>query len=243
MHYAARSPVERSTAPSYLTGDVQTGRVTLRAFLVAQPNGSYEVMPGALVRVSVGDATINQPVIEGRKDAWVLSERPVKLVSLLSPTNKRIELRRSGAELPSRVADNFFWLGRMAERAEGAARLWRAMLSRLADESDTPHLEELPVLVHCLADQGQIEPGFAVEGFAISFPHSKNRCHRRSLMKAKSVACDSTSCRFTASLRLCAIDFRSIAGDSSIASNANFAYPNSAVVRSMSAMCSPISIN
>lgn len=170
LHYAARSPVERSTAPSYLTGDVQTGRVTLRAFLVAQPNGSYEVMPGALVRVSVGDATINQPVIEGRKDAWVLSERPVKLVSLLSPTNKRVELRRSGAELPSRVADNFFWLGRMAERAEGAARLWRAMLSRLADESDTPHLEELPVLVHCLADQGQIEPGFAVEGLRDQLP-------------------------------------------------------------------------
>lgn len=170
LHYAARSPVERSTAPSYLTGEVQTGRVTLRAFLVAQPNGSYEVMPGALVRVSVGDATINQPVIEGRKDAWVLSERPVKLVSLLSPSNKRIELRRSGAELPSRVADNFFWLGRMAERAEGAARLWRAMLSRLADESDTPHLEELPVLVHCLADQGQIEPGFAVEGLRDQLP-------------------------------------------------------------------------
>ncbi len=171
LHYAARSPVDRSTAPSYLTGDVQTGRVTVRAFLVAQAGGNYEVMPGALVRVSVGDgSTTGQAVIEGRKDAWVLSDKPVKLVSLLSPSNKRVELRRSGAELPSRVADNFFWLGRMAERAEGAARLWRAVLSRLTDESDTRHLDELPVLVHCLADQGQIEPGFAVEGLRDQLP-------------------------------------------------------------------------
>lgn len=171
LHYAARSPVDRSTAPSFLTGEVQTGRVTVRAFLVAQAGGNYEVMPGALVRVSVGDgSTTGQPVIEGRKDAWVLSDKPVKLVSLLSPSNKRVELRRSGAELPSRVADNFFWLGRMAERAEGAARLWRAVLSRLADESDTRHLEELPVLVHCLADQGQIEPGFAIEGLRDQLP-------------------------------------------------------------------------
>jgi uncharacterized circularly permuted ATP-grasp superfamily protein/uncharacterized alpha-E superfamily protein len=171
LHYAARSAVERSTAPSYLTGEVQTGRVTVRAFLVAQQNGSYEVMPGALVRVSVGDnGHSGQAIVEGRKDAWVLSDRPVKLVSLLSPSNKRVELRRSGAELPSRVADNFYWLGRMAERAEGAARLWRAVLSRLADESDTKHLDELPILVHCLADQGQIEPGFVVEGLRDQLP-------------------------------------------------------------------------
>lgn len=172
LHYAARSPVDRSTAPTWLTGEVQTGRVTIRAFLVAKPDGDYEVMPGGLVRVSVGDGLHGQGlgVNEGRKDAWVLSDKPVKLVSLLSPSNKRIELRRSGSELPSRVADNFFWLGRMAERAEGEARLWRAVLSRLADESDTRTHEELPFLVHCLADLGQIEPGFAVEGLRDQLP-------------------------------------------------------------------------
>jgi len=37
-----------------------------------------------------------------------------------------LELRRTGNNLPSRLADNFFWLGRYAERADATARVLRS---------------------------------------------------------------------------------------------------------------------
>ena len=42
------------------------------------------------------------------------------------------------ADLPSRVADNLFWLGRYAERAENIARLLRTLITRVrrADEAE-----------------------------------------------------------------------------------------------------------
>ena len=40
-------------------------------------------------------------------------------------SNRPVELSRGGSDLPSRAADNLYWLGRYAERAEGVARLAR----------------------------------------------------------------------------------------------------------------------
>ena len=67
-----------------------------------------------------------------------------------------LPLRRSGNELPSRVADNLFWLGRHAERSEGKLRLLRSLLVRLSSESETETLPEIGVLFQALAGQGQL---------------------------------------------------------------------------------------
>ena len=53
---------------------------------------------------------------------WVLSDRPVATVTLLRPQAAAVELRRSSNDLPSRVADNLYWLGRHVERADGLVR-------------------------------------------------------------------------------------------------------------------------
>ena len=45
-----------------------------------------------------------------------------------------VELRRTGRELPSRTADNLFWLGRYVERAEAIMRQVRASVLRLIDD-------------------------------------------------------------------------------------------------------------
>ncbi len=50
---------------------------------------------------------------------------------MLRPRDQPVELRRGSADLPSRVADNLFWLGRYAERAENIARLLRTLISRV----------------------------------------------------------------------------------------------------------------
>ena len=84
--------------------------------------------------------------------------REVPEVSLLRPPGESFVLRRGGAELPSRVADNMFWLGRYVERADTAARLMRTLVIRLADESQADTSPELVPLLRTLADEGYIPP-------------------------------------------------------------------------------------
>ena len=67
-----------------------------------------------------------------------------------------MELRRTGRELPSRTADNLFWLGRYVERAEGGMRQVRSSISRLVDD-ERPH-EDL------LAIDRVLRPTFAKAG-------------------------------------------------------------------------------
>ena len=47
---------------------------------------------------------------------------------------QEVHLRRTGRDLLSRTADNLFWLGRYAERAEGTMRLLRSVLSRFLED-------------------------------------------------------------------------------------------------------------
>ena len=81
------------------------------------------------------------------KDTWVLSDEPVEAVTLLNAPGGAIELRRVGNNLPSRLADNFFWLGRYAERADATARLLRSAFSRFTPENTAGALPPLlPIL-------------------------------------------------------------------------------------------------
>ena len=61
---------------------------------------------------------------------------PFSRCSLLATAKQPVVLRRSGAELPSRVADNLFWFGRRIERAQGCCRLLRPIVSRLTGEGE-----------------------------------------------------------------------------------------------------------
>ncbi len=73
---------------------------------------------------------------------------------------------RSRGEIPGRVADNLFWLGRYAERAENTARLLRTVLVRLV-EADTGR-EDLsaPKLLQGVTHLTATYPGFVGEGAA-----------------------------------------------------------------------------
>jgi uncharacterized alpha-E superfamily protein len=96
----------------------------------------------------------------GSKDTWILSSGPVPEFSLLTPTVQPVELSRAGNDLPSRAADNLYWLGRYAERAEGAVRLLRGILVRLTEKSGLADVPELPHLLRALTYQTLTFPGF-----------------------------------------------------------------------------------
>lgn len=173
--FIAREAVKCSTSPVWCDTIPTPWHVALRVYLVAEGD-SYHVMPGGLVRLAKEAAPLDQSILRGRltKDAWVQSNVPVQEVSLLATTHQPVVLRRSGAELPSRVADNLFWFGRSIERSQGSTRLLRLLVSRLTGEGDLGSSEALFCLIHCLAAQGQLEPGFAVEKLKDRLPTIAN---------------------------------------------------------------------
>ncbi len=169
LQFVAQERFTRSTVPTWIGDHVEPWSVALRTYLVSAGR-SYVCLPGGLARVSPEARSLDPSISrgEGSKDAWVLAAGPVAPVTLLKPPGYIQELKRSGAELPSRVADNLFWLGRQAERAEGAARLLRTLVNRLLGEaSQNP---EVPHLIRALAELGQIEPGYVVENMRSHLP-------------------------------------------------------------------------
>jgi hypothetical protein len=104
----------------------------MRVFAVST-GSSYLVMPGGLSRIS---ASLSNMVVSmqrggGSKDTWVLGDGPAPEFSLLRPPAHPLEVSRATFDLPSRVADNLFWLGRYTERVEAVVRLTRATLGRV----------------------------------------------------------------------------------------------------------------
>jgi uncharacterized circularly permuted ATP-grasp superfamily protein/uncharacterized alpha-E superfamily protein len=159
--YVAQERISLSTAPTWDGNDLAPRPVSLRAYVVATPDG-YHVMPGGLTRVAADRARCQVSLHDGgsNKDTWVLADGPVEAVSLLPSDHQFVELRRVGNNLPSRLADNFFWMGRYCERADATARLLRSALLRLNSEGTGDSLPLIEPLLNTLAKQGQI-PGLA----------------------------------------------------------------------------------
>ncbi len=162
-NFVGQERVNRSTAPTWNNGDVGPAYIALRAFAVADGD-NYRVMRGGLARVSTTLDPLELSLLDGErsKDTWVLARGAVAPITLLPAGDDSIELRRTGADLPSRVAENLYWLGRLTERSEALARLLRIVSGRLVSDEDVDRIPELPMLLRLLAEHGQIEPGFVV---------------------------------------------------------------------------------
>ena len=149
--FAAQEHVELSTAPSWGPEGMAPRPVALRVYLIAL-DGTYKAMPGGLTRVAAANElhTLSMQHGGSSKDTWVLSDKPVEALTMFSSTGGDIELRRVGNNLPSRLADNFFWLGRYAERADATARLLRSAFSRFTPENTAGALPPLEPILRTL---------------------------------------------------------------------------------------------
>ena len=155
--FVAQERMELSTALSLEDDNYVARPVGLRVFLTATENG-YCVMPGGLTRLSpdAGGKFISMQRGGSSKDTWVISETPVERFTLLHGANQNLELRRTGNNLPSRLADNFFWLGRYSERADATARLLRSALQRFNPERAGGAQTLVAPLLETLEIQGQL---------------------------------------------------------------------------------------
>lgn len=160
--FVAQERIELSTTPVW-TGEAWEPRpMVLRMFVAMEGPDTYRVMPGGLTRFSASPVS---PVVSaqrggGSKDTWVMVGGPVDTISLLRPGGQVIRLDRAPADVPSRIADNLYWLGRYIERLEHQVRLKRATFHRLGGETTHDGQAELTALVQMLVVLGQLPDRF-----------------------------------------------------------------------------------
>ena len=133
MDYVGQEVVRLSTTPVWEHGQITPRPFVLRVFAAATPDG-WTIMPGGFCRIAEQADARAVSMGDGARaaDVWVVSDKEVASATLLPATDK-VRIRRIAGVLPSRAADNLFWLGRYLERAEATLRLVRALNSPMRD--------------------------------------------------------------------------------------------------------------
>jgi uncharacterized circularly permuted ATP-grasp superfamily protein/uncharacterized alpha-E superfamily protein len=135
--YVGREPIQLSTVPYWNpAGFWEAAPMTLRMYVAATSEG-YQVLPGGLARVATSGGDIS-------KDVWLPRHKGDEVTRLPATT---LPTRRSDRDLPSRTADDLFWLGRYLERTEGAVRLYRSLFRYINGEGD---ISDQPVALSIL---------------------------------------------------------------------------------------------
>jgi uncharacterized alpha-E superfamily protein len=167
--FVAQERVAPSTAPALIGKQLEPRPIVLRSFLVAEEDG-YAVMPGGLGRVALSSDTslISNQLGGLGKDTWVLASEPERQETLLIAPEALAPAVTQESDVSSRVADNLFWIGRYAERAEGLVRLLRISIFKLAEPSEYRSAgasgRSLRSLLEALTNQSQAFPGFIGKG-------------------------------------------------------------------------------
>jgi uncharacterized circularly permuted ATP-grasp superfamily protein/uncharacterized alpha-E superfamily protein len=129
MDYVGQELVQLSTTPAIQDGQMVARPFVLRVFVTRDSKGRWRTMPGGFARLAAhGDI---RAVLMGdgdmSADVCIVGDVRQSHVSLLD-VSPSPPIRRIAGTLPSRAADNLFWLARYLERAETNLRTVRALL-------------------------------------------------------------------------------------------------------------------
>jgi len=132
--YVGQERARLSTVPVVIGDRLEPRPFTLRVFAARDGRGEWVVLPGGFARI--GEHPDARAAVMGdgiwSADACVHGGGPVPPTTLLpAPGTSRV--RRNPGTLPSRVADNFFWLGRYLERGEALLGAVRVLLGHSID--------------------------------------------------------------------------------------------------------------
>jgi uncharacterized alpha-E superfamily protein len=153
-----------SVAPRSCPDGVERGDISIRAFLCRRED-DYLVMPGGLARVNAHPDGLFLSARGDSKDIWIPSHKDDADPSAIAMPDQRVDLRRGGLDLPSRLLDDIYWLGRHIERCDMMARLLRAGLERL----DTEVADDAPLVLKAI-----ISTLAAMDGVPATSDHSRN---------------------------------------------------------------------
>ena len=163
--YVAQEGIDLSTAPTRTETGLASRHVVLRVFAIWDGN-SYAVMPGGLTRVTSESSSHQLPVPLNAASKDMGAGRGGGVGSRRRPAPMALEPYSGHGILPSRVADNLFWLGRYTERVEANVRLLRAMLPALSAESDFGRAVTLETAVYLLVGLRFLPPEDATASLA-----------------------------------------------------------------------------
>ncbi len=131
-----------STTPAWEDGALAPRQWMMRVFASLTPTG-WAVAPGGVASlVEPGRAP---PPLAFGKDVWIpaATEEEARSAPTMERRLARAHLRRTGGDLLSRVADDLFWLGRTAERADVTLRVLRVVIDRMLsgqEEDEAPEV-------------------------------------------------------------------------------------------------------
>ena len=159
-----------ASSPTLTADGLQPRRSLLRAFAVTRGE-SYVVMPGGLTRVAPEAhlGRISNQAGATTKDTWVLSSEPEPLTGVWLQPGPAVEGIDPMSSIPSRAAENLWWLGRYAERAEAVTRMLRTVQDRRNEfegSANPPGVQTLRALLGALTETTGTYPGFAPGGAA-----------------------------------------------------------------------------
>lgn len=163
--YVGQEEVAFSTAPVFNKEKLEPRFSVLRTFLAANKD-SYEVMQGGLTRCSPAKGSFLVSNQDGgiSKDTWVEGTMDKKSAMALVP-HRTPDMNRK-AVLPSRTAENLFWVGRYTQRVIRTTRFVRNVLRMLTEKNYSYQSTEsayIKVLLQAVTDVTDTHPGFSSE--------------------------------------------------------------------------------
>lgn len=160
--WVGQARFEPATSPVLVDGRLEPRSTVLRSFVVAEA-GRYRTMPGGLARTAASphDTRIANRLGAVAKDVWVrgaeadsqADREPIRIAGAATTV----------ASTSARAAENLFWLGRYAERAEATVRLLRRIEQLRADVSGDSGGPDRQALRHLLEATTRVTgtwPGF-----------------------------------------------------------------------------------
>jgi uncharacterized alpha-E superfamily protein len=125
--YVAQEHIRLSQAPVWRssgTPNFAARAFTIRVYAIATETG-FRVLPGGLARVASENAVdvVSTQRGGGSKDIWVLSDGDNELATTGS---HRLQVSTRPDDVPSRLVENLYWLGRYTVRCADNARLLRS---------------------------------------------------------------------------------------------------------------------
>ena len=169
--YCAVATPSLATTPFWHGDHLESAPWMMRVFAARTEQG-WSVAPGG-VATRMPDSGI-PPALGFGKDVWVLPEaQRAQTASISSNIGTQFtsgHLRRTGRDLLSRVADELFWLGRNAERAESVLRVLGVCLTRHLEGNRTDADPE----VLCRLIEIHAQPNASLSGL----PRYRDAVHR-----------------------------------------------------------------
>ena len=155
--FVVQREVSPSRVPSMAGRGVQSRPVILRAFSLNGKQGPT-VLPGGLARIGKpGIPPQLWPDHEGyTKDVWLTGDTasPEPGIDLNAPLHR--DRLGTAPEVPSRIAEQLYWVGRYVERVEMVSRMLRVTLRCMEGESGRRQRNQLDACLALLEGSGVV---------------------------------------------------------------------------------------